>query len=110
MKLSTVVTLTKGNFCSEVLQSSAPVLVHFWAEWSGPCKAIAPVLNDLADEYANRVKIGMINVDEQPKLAAEYDIRAIPTFLLLRRGQIADQLIGLHTKRDLEDSFSNMVV
>jgi thioredoxin 1 len=97
--------LTKRNFFSEVLQSSVPVLVHFWAEWCGPCRTIAPVPNELADEYEYRVKIGRVNVDEQPELAVEYGIRAVPTLLLLRQGLVTDQIVGLRCKRDLADSF-----
>lgn len=109
MTSSTVLTLTLGNFSSEVLQSSAPVLVHFWAEWCGPCKKIAPVLDELADQYEDRVKIGKVNIDEQPALAAEYDIRAVPTTLLLCQGQVADQIIGPLSKRDIEDSFDQVM-
>jgi thioredoxin 1 len=109
MASSTVVTLTDWNFSSEVLQSSAPVLVYFWAEWCGRCKTIAPILDELADQYEDRVKIGRINIEEQPALAAEYDIRAIPTLLLLCQGQVADQIVAPRCKRDLEDSFDHVV-
>jgi thioredoxin 1 len=100
--------LTQENFANEVLQSSTPVLVDFWAEWCGPCKAIAPVLEELADEYEGRVKIGKVNIDEQQGLAAEYGIRAIPTLLLFDKGQVADQIVGLRSKRDLKASFDRV--
>jgi thioredoxin 1 len=109
MTLSTVVILTRGNFAPEVLHSSAPVLVYFWAGWCGRCKTIGPVLDDLADQYEDRVKIGKVNVDEEPALAAQYDIRAIPTLLLLREGQVADQIVGLRSKYELEDSFDKVL-
>jgi thioredoxin 1 len=109
MAFSTVVTLTDWNFSSEVLHSSAPVLVHFWAEWCGRCKTIAPILDDLADQYQERFKIGKINIDEQPALAAAYDIRAIPTLLLLCQRKVADQIVGPRCKRDLENSFDQVV-
>ena len=104
-----IVTLTQENFVQQVLQSPAPVLVDFWAEWCGPCKMIAPILDELADEYDGRVKIGKVNIDEQQGVAAEYGIRAIPTLLLFHKGQVADQIIGLRSKRDLKASFDRVV-
>jgi thioredoxin 1 len=108
MAAPTMVTLTKSNFANEVLQSPTPVLVDFWAEWCGPCKMIAPILNELADEYAGRVKIGKVNIDDQQELATEYGIRAIPTLLLFHQGQVADQIVGLRSKRDLKASFDRV--
>jgi thioredoxin 1 len=105
-----IVTLTQENFASEVIQSSTPVLVDFWAEWCGPCKMIAPILGELADEYEGRVKIAKVNIDEQQGLAAEYGIRAIPTLLLFDKGQVADQIVGLRSKRDLKASFDRVAV
>jgi thioredoxin 1 len=109
MTLSIVVTLTQGNFPSEVLRSPAPVLVYFWAEWCGSCKTVTPVLDELADQYEDRVKIGRVNIDEQPALAAEFGIRAVPTLLLLREGQVADQFIGLRSKFALQECFDQVV-
>ena len=109
-KSSVIAILTQLNFAREVRESSTPVLVYFWAEWCGRCKAIAPVLDELACEYEDRVKIGKVNIEEQPALAVEYGIRAIPTLLLLRRGRlVADQIVGLRSKRDLEDSFDQLM-
>jgi thioredoxin 1 len=109
MASPTIVTLTQANFASEVLQSPVPVLVDFWAEWCGPCKMIAPVLNELADEYDGRVKIGKVNIDDEQSLAAEYGVRAIPTLLLFHQGQVADQIVGLRSKRDLKASFDRVM-
>jgi thioredoxin 1 len=109
MRLSGMVILNDGNFAAEVLQSTAPVLVYFWAEWCANCKRIAPVLDELAGQYEDRVKIGKINIDEHPALAAEYGIRATPTLLLMSQGQVADQIVGLSNKRDLEESFDQVV-
>lgn len=105
-----IVVFTEDNFKSEVLESLVPVLVDFWAEWCGPCKMIAPILGELADEYDGRVKIGKVNIDEQQALAAEYGIRAIPTLLLFDKGQVADQIVGLRSKRDLKASFDRVAV
>ena len=103
-----IVTLTKENFDQEVLQSYTPVLVDFWAEWCGPCKMIAPVLEELADEYQGRVKIGKVNIDDHQSLATDYGIRAIPTLLLFHEGQVAEQIVGLRSKRDLKASFDKV--
>jgi thioredoxin 1 len=105
-----IVVLTQENFADEVLQSITPVLVDFWAEWCGPCKMIMPILGELADEYEGRVKIAKVNIDEQQGLAAEYGIRAIPTLLLFDKGQVADQIVGLRSKRDLKASFDRVTV
>src|ERR1039457_4876496 len=99
-----IVTLTKENFAAEVLKASTPVLVDFWAEWCGPCKMIGPILDELATEYTGRVKIGKVNIDEHQTLATEYGVRAIPTLLLFHQGQVADQMVGLRSKRDLKAS------
>ena len=103
-----IVTLTQENFAQQVLQSPAPVLVDFWAEWCGPCKMIAPLLDELADEYDGKVKIGKVNVDEQQSLAAEYGVRAIPTLLVFQNGQVADQIVGARSKRDFKASLDRV--
>jgi len=103
-----IVTLTQENFAQQVLQSSAPVLVDFWAEWCGPCKMIAPLLDELADEYDGKVKVGKVNVDEQQALAAEYGVRAIPTLLVFQNGQVADQIVGARSKRDFKASLDRV--
>jgi len=108
MAAPNIVPLTQRNFPAEVLQSSTPVLVDFWAECCGPCKMIGPILDELAEEYAGRLKIGKVNIDEQQALAAEYGIRAIPTLLLFNKGQVADQIVGLRSKRDLKTSFERL--
>jgi len=105
-----IVTLTQENFAAEVLKASGPVLVDFWAEWCGPCKMIGPVLDELATEYSGRVKIGKVNVDEHQGLAAEYGIRSIPTLLLFHQGQVAEQMVGLRSKRDLKASLDRVSV
>jgi thioredoxin 1 len=103
-----IVTLTQENFAQQVLQSPSPVLVDFWAEWCGPCKMIAPLLDELAGEYDGKVKIGKVNVDEHQSLAAQYGIRAIPTLLLFNKGEIAEQMVGAKSKRDFKASLDRV--
>ena len=103
-----IVTLTQENFPQQVLQSPMPVLVDFWAEWCGPCKMIAPLLDELADEYDGKAKVGKVNVDEQQNLAAQYGIRAIPTLLLFHKGQIVEQTVGAKSKRDFKASLDRV--
>jgi thioredoxin 1 len=105
-----IVTLTEANFPDEVLKSQTPVLVDFWAEWCGPCKMIAPVLQELAGEYDGRVKIGKVNIDEFQGLAAQHGIRAIPTLLLFKNGQVEEQIVGLRNKKDLKASLDKVAV
>src|SRR5437667_8960824 len=102
MSAPSIVILTDINFPQEVLKSSVPVLVDFWAEWCGPCKMVAPILDELASEYEGRVKIGKINIDDHQALATEYGIRAIPTLLVFKNGEVAEQIVGLRSKRDLK--------
>ena len=102
MAAENIVTLTDSNFDSEVMKSPAPVLVDFWAEWCGPCKMVAPILDELATEYNGRVKIGKVNIDDHQGLATQYGIRAIPTLLIFKQGQVVDQVIGLKSKKDFK--------
>ena len=109
MAAPNIVTLTEGNFAQEVLKSSTPVLVDFWAEWCGPCKMIAPVLDELAGEYDGRVKIGKVNIDEFQQIAINYNINSIPTLLFFKNGQVADQVVGMRSKRDLKNSLDRVL-
>ncbi len=90
-------TVTKENFEPEVLKSEKPVLLDFWATWCGPCKMIAPVLEEIAEENED-IKVGKINVDEQPELAAAFRIQSIPTLVLIKNGQIVNQTVGFQSK------------
>jgi thioredoxin 1 len=104
MASENIVTVTQGNFATEVLQSKVPVLVDFWAEWCGPCKMLAPLLDELAGEMAGKVKIAKVDVDANQDLAAQYRITGIPTLLVFKNGQVAEQMVGLRGKRDLKAS------
>ncbi len=108
MGSANITTLTQSNFATEVLQSTSPVLVDFWAEWCGPCKALGPILDELAEEYNGKVRIGKVNIDEYQELAAQYRISSIPTLLLFKAGQVAEQLVGLRSKKDLKASFDRL--
>lgn len=93
---------TTDSFDTDVLQSDLPVLVDFWAEWCGPCRMIAPTVDSFADEYAGKVKVGKVNVDEHSSIAARYNVRGIPTLLLFKGGQVVDQRVGALGKADLQ--------
>ena len=102
MAVANIVTLTETNFESEVTKAAEPVLVDFWAEWCGPCKMVAPILDELATEYDGKVKIGKVNIDEYQALATQFGIRAIPTLLIFKNGQVVDQVVGLRSKKDFK--------
>ncbi len=98
--------LTKENFDSEVLNSDMPVIVDFWASWCGPCKMLAPVIEELAKELDGKVKVGKVNVDEQNELAAKYQIMSIPTVLLFKNGEVAATSVGVRPKEQLLDALN----
>jgi thioredoxin 1 len=102
MAAENVHTFTDDNFDEAVLQSKEPVLVDFWAVWCGPCKAIAPVIEELASDYEGRVKIGKMNIDENRNVPGQFRITSIPTLLLFKDGKTVQQLVGARPKRDLE--------
>jgi thioredoxin 1 len=97
-----ITELDSSNFDSAVSDASVPVVVDFWAPWCGPCKAIAPILDELAEELGDSVKICKVNVDNNSDIAGKFEIRAIPTILLFKDGQVAENIVGLVTKEDLK--------
>jgi len=102
-------TITEGNFESEVLKSDIPVLIDFWAAWCGPCKMIGPVLEQIAIEYSGRLKVGKVNVDDNGSLAQQHGITSIPALILYKNGGIAAQKNGAAPKHDIESLFKNLI-
>ncbi|MFP4070668.1 MAG: thioredoxin [Desulfovibrionales bacterium] len=100
------IQVTDSNFDSEVLQCDLPVLVDFWAPWCGPCRAIAPVIDELTQEYAGRVKITKMNVDENSSTPSKFGIRAIPTLILFKNGEVVEQITGAVSKGSIKDLIS----
>ncbi len=97
------------NFEQEVLQSSEPVLVDFWAPWCGPCRMLAPTIEELAKEYEGKVKVGKLDTDESPETASRFGISSIPTVLFFKNGEVADRLVGLRPKVQFEEILNRLV-
>jgi thioredoxin 1 len=102
MASDNVMTFTDANFDREVLQSDIPVLVDFWATWCAPCKAIAPLIDAVADDYSGKVKVGKVNVDDNPATPGKYGVRGIPTLILFKGGAVVDQVVGAVPKSQLD--------
>lgn len=96
-----VLTFTDANFKTDVLESTEPVLVDFWAAWCGPCRMIAPVIDEIADEYAGKLKVGKVNVDENRQVAMNYGVMSIPTLIVFKNGQAAERIVGYQNKQQL---------
>jgi len=101
MKNGKVITLTRENFDEEVINSSDVVLVDFWAPWCEPCRAIGPIIDELAEEYDGKAKIAKLNVDDEGELAAKYKIMSIPTIIIFKNGEAVEKLLGARSKSDL---------
>ena len=101
-----IVTLDAQNFEAEVLKSQVPVLVDFWAAWCGPCRQVAPVLDELADQMQGQVRIGKIDIDAEQQLAMKFGVSSIPTFILFKNGQVADRMMGAMPKGSFEKFIS----
>ena len=99
------ITITMENFEEEVIKSDKPVLIDFWATWCGPCKMIAPTVEEIAEEYEGKIKVGKVNVDEEPDLTQSFGISSIPTLVLMKDGKPADMMVGLRTKEQIVEMF-----
>ncbi len=103
------IELTDDNFESEVINSDVPVLVDFWAEWCAPCRTIAPAIEEIATEYQEKAKVGKLDVDNNQQVAMQYGIRSIPTLLIFKDGEVAEQIIGAVPKQQIEGKLKNSI-
>ena len=101
--------VTDDSFAAEVLQAEEPVLVDYWAEWCGPCKTIAPILDEIAAQYAGRLKVAKVNVDQNNATPGRYGIRGIPTLLFFKGGKIADQIVGYVSREVIEEKVQRLL-
>ncbi len=104
--MSELKAVTQETFQSHVLESDLPVIVDFWADWCAPCHRVQPILEDLASDYAGKVRVAKVNVDEEIELAGRYGIRSMPTFLVIQAGQVVDQISGARPKAEFEARFA----
>ena len=109
MASTDVITLEDGTFDSEVLKSDTPVLVDFWATWCGPCKAIAPAVDEIARQYKGKVKVAKMDIDHHQQVPQKYGIRSIPTLLVFKGGRVVDTMVGVVSKSKLADALDKVV-
>ena len=100
---------TSENFDLEVIQSNVPVMVDFWAEWCGPCRQIAPTVDEVATEFNGKASVGKVNVDHHPTIASEYGIRSIPSILVFSKGKVQHQIVGAVAKTELTEALENLI-
>lgn len=107
--MSSVLELSDDQFEAEVLQSDVPVLVDFWAPWCGPCKSIGPVINELASEFAGRIKVAKVNVDDNRESAAKFNVKMIPNLIIFKDGESKEQLVGAVAKQELVNAINKFL-
>ena len=100
---------TDGNFQQEVLQNDKVTLIDLWAEWCGPCRLMSPVVEELANDYKDRVIVGKLNVDDNPETPMQYNVRGIPTFLLFKNGELKEKIVGAQSKKTLQDKIDALL-
>jgi thioredoxin 1 len=104
-----VIELNESNFTAEVINSDKPVLIDLWAAWCGPCRAIGPIVEEVAEDFAGKVKVAKLNVDENPAIAAKYSVMSIPTLLFFKDGSIQEQIVGLVAKEKIVKKLNNLL-
>lgn len=109
MASKNIIQVNNNNYNQEIVNSSEPVLVDFWAPWCGPCRAVAPILEQLADKYEGKLKIGKVNVDEESVLASKFRVMSIPTLILFKKGEVVGQMVGLRSVQDLENLIAKAI-
>ncbi len=104
------IEITESNFENEVLKSDKPVLIDIWAEWCGPCRMVAPIVEEIAKEYDGKIKVGKLDVDANPAVSMKYGIRSIPTLLIFKSGKVVDQIIGAVPKRNIVQKLEKYLI
>jgi len=109
MASEAIVKLDDASFDAEVISSDKPVLVDFWAPWCGPCKALGPVIDEISNDFVDKVKVGKVNVDENPEISMKFGIRSIPTLIVFKNGEVQEQIIGAVPKSEIEKALEKVV-